>query len=158
MGSVNLDRLDIRILNVLQENATIPLRRLAEIVHASAATCQRRIAALRANKILLKEVALVDRVRVGHPLTIFVTVELETQNDQRLREFEKRISQEPDVMACYEVSGEWDFLLIVAATSMEVYHLFTRHLFTNTNNVSNFMSLFAMNCSKFETKIPLEEK
>jgi Lrp/AsnC family leucine-responsive transcriptional regulator len=158
MSSVKLDRLDIRILNVLQEDASIPLRTLAGIVHASAATCQRRIAALRANRILLKEVALIDRVRVGRPLTIFVSVDLETQNDARLREFEQTISREPDVMACYEVSGEWDFLLVVAATSMEAYHLFTRRLFTATNNIGNFMSLFAMNCSKFETKIPLEEK
>lgn len=153
---MTLDRLDIQILNLLQDDATISLRALAEKVHASVATCQRRIAQLRANRILLKEVAIVDRDRVGRPLTIFVSVELEKQNDALLRVFEKRMLAEEDVLACYEVSGESDFLLIVNSASMDSYHAFTRRVFSSHNNVRNFKSNFAMNCSKFETKVPLD--
>jgi Lrp/AsnC family leucine-responsive transcriptional regulator len=93
---VELDRIDLQILNLLQEDATIPLRRLAEQVHASAATSQR-----------------------------------------------------------YEVAGEYDFMLVVTATSMEDFQAFTRRVFTSTNNVNNYKSLLAMGCSKFETKVPL---
>lgn len=153
--TVELDRLDIQILNLLQEDAAMPLRRIAEQVHASAATCQRRIAQLRASGVLVKEVALVDRVRVGRPLTAFVTVQLEQQNTSLLKMFESLMRAEADVMACYEVAGEFDFMLVVTAVSMEAFQAFTRRVFTSNNNVSNYKSLLAMNCAKFETKVPL---
>jgi Lrp/AsnC family leucine-responsive transcriptional regulator len=149
------DRLDLQILDVLQQDASLSMRELADRVHSSPATCQRRIAQLRSSGVLLKEVAIVDRQRLGRPLTVFVSVELEKQNDSLLRSFEKKMRAEPDVMACYEVSGEFDFLLMVNSASMESYHAFTREVFTSTNNVRNFKSTFAMNCSKFETRVPL---
>jgi Lrp/AsnC family leucine-responsive transcriptional regulator len=154
--SVALDRMDIQILNMLQEDASTPLRTIAEQVHSSAATVQRRIAQLRASGVLLKDVALVDRVKVGRPLTIFVSVQLEVQNTAILKAFEAAMRAEPDVMACYEVAGESDFLLVMTAPSMEHYTDFTRRVFTSTNNVSNYKSQFAMNCSKFETRVPLQ--
>lgn len=152
---MELDRLDTQILNILQDDASTPLRALAEQVHASAATCQRRIAVLRANGVLLKEVALLDRSRIGRPLTVFVSVELDQQNTALLKMFESMMRAEVDVMASYEVAGEFDFMLVVSAPSMHHYHAFTRRVFTSNNNVRNFKSLFAMNCSKFETKIAL---
>lgn len=152
-----LDRLDLQLLNALQEDASIPLRKLAETAHASVATCQRRIAELKAKGYILKEVAIVDRVLVGRPLTVFVSVEMEKQNETLLRAFELKMMAEGEVMACYEVAGEFDFMLIINAASMEAYHAFTRRVFTSLNNVRNFKSNFAMNCSKFETKIPLDE-
>lgn len=152
-----LDRLDTQILNALQTDAAIPLRVLAQSLHASVATCQRRIAQLKADGYLLKQVAIIDRMKVGRPLTIFVSVEMDKQNDALLRAFERRMLAEDDVMACYEVAGDFDFLLIVNAASMDVYHAFTRSVFTSMNNVRNFKSNFAMNCSKFETRILLKE-
>jgi Lrp/AsnC family leucine-responsive transcriptional regulator len=153
--TVELDRIDIQILNLLQDDAAMPLRRIAELVHASSATCQRRIAQLRANGILVKDVALVDRVRVGLPLTAFVTVQLEQQNTALLKMFESLMREQQDVMACYEVAGEYDFMLVVTAVSMEAFQTFTRRVFTSNNNVANYKSLLAMNCAKFETKVPL---
>ncbi|MCW3482071.1 Lrp/AsnC family transcriptional regulator [Neisseriaceae bacterium JH1-16] len=155
MASVMLDRYDRQILDALQDDATVPLRELAERVHLSVATCQRRIAQLRASGVLLKQVAIVDRSKVGRALTVFVSVELAAQNDALLRQFELTMQAEPEVMACYEIAGEADFLLIVTATSMEAYHAFTRRLFSSDNNVRNFKSNFAMHCAKFETKVPL---
>ncbi|MES2153148.1 MAG: Lrp/AsnC family transcriptional regulator [Pseudomonadota bacterium] len=152
---MELDRTDIQILNILQDDAATPLRELARRIHSSAATCQRRIAALRASGVLVKEVALVDRVRVGRPLTAFVSVELDQQNSSLLKVFELLVRDEADVMACYEVAGEFDFMLVVTARSMESFQEFTRRVFTSHHNVRNFKSLLAMNCSKFETRIPL---
>ena len=152
---VPLDALDRAILESLQTDASLPIRRLAERVGSSPATCQRRIAQLRASGVLQKQVALVDRRLVGRPLTVFVSVELAQQNAALLASFERRMAAEPAVSACYEVSGEFDFLLIVSAASMAQYHAFTREVFSSNNNVRNFKSMFAMNCSKFETRIPL---
>lgn len=72
-----------------------------------------------------------------------------------LTQFEQRMAAAESVMACYEVSGEFDFLLIVSAESMEQYHAFTREAFSSNHNVRNFKSMFAMNCANFETRIPL---
>jgi Lrp/AsnC family leucine-responsive transcriptional regulator len=152
---ITLDRLDLQILDLLQKDASLPIRVLAERVHSSPATCQRRIAQLKASGVLLREVAIVDRLKVGRPITVFVLVELDKQNDALLRSFEKRVAAEDDVMACYEISGEFDFLLVVNSASMASYHAFTREVFSSPNNVRNFKSTFAMNCSKFETRVSL---
>lgn len=152
-----LDALDRALLELLQTDASLPVRALAERVGSSPATCQRRIAQLRARGVLQKQVALVDRRLVGRPLTVFVLVELAQQNAALLAAFERRMAAEPAVSACYELSGEFDFLLNVSAASMEQYHAFTRDVFSSNHNVRNFKSLFAMNCSKFETRIPLAQ-
>ncbi|EGJ08754.1 Lrp/AsnC family transcriptional regulator [Rubrivivax benzoatilyticus] len=154
-AAVALDALDLRLLDLLQDDATLPMRTLAARVGSSPATCQRRIAAMRASGVLLRQVAIVDRQRVGRPLTAFVSVELDRQNDALLRQFEQRMAAEPAVQACYEVSGEFDFLLVVTAASMQEYHAFTRAAFASHHNVRNFKSTFAMHCSKFETRVPL---
>lgn len=151
-----LDRLDTDILNLLQQDATLPMRVLAQRVASSPATCQRRIAQLRESGVLLKQVAIVDRQKVGRGLTVFVSVELDKQNDALLRNFEQKMAAQPEVMACYEVSGEFDFMLLVSASSMDRYHAFTREVFSSNNNVRNFKSTFAMNCSKFETQVPID--
>lgn len=152
---VTLDALDTALLDLLQRDASLPVRVLADKVGTSPATCQRRIAQLRASGVLQREVAIVDRMMVGRPLTVFVSVELDQQNAALLSQFEQRMAAEDAVMACYEVSGEFDFLLIVSAESMDQYHAMTRQVFSSNNNVRNFKSMFAMNCSKFETRVPL---
>lgn len=152
---VALDGLDTLLLDLLQRDASLPLRALADKAGTSPATCQRRIAQMRESGVLVKQVAIVDRQRVGRPLTVFVSVELDKQNAALLKQFEQRMAAEEDVMACYEVSGEFDFLIIVNAESMAQYHAFTREVFSSNHNVRNFKSTFAMNCSKFETRVPL---
>jgi Lrp/AsnC family leucine-responsive transcriptional regulator len=154
-SQVALDALDMRLLDLLQQDASQPIRTLADKAGSSPATCQRRIARLRDTGILLRQVAIVDRHLVGQPLTVFVSVELDRQNAALLRAFEQRMAEQPEVMACYEVSGEFDFLVIVISESMDRYHAFTRAVFSGLNNVRNFKSMFAMNCSKFETRVPL---
>jgi len=152
---VILDALDTALLDLLQRDASLPVRALADKVGTSPATCQRRIAQMRESGVLQKQVAIVDRHLVGRPLTVFVSVELEKQNAALLKQFEQRMAALEDVMACYEIAGEFDFLIIVNAESMEQYHGFTREVFSSSNNVRNFKSMFAMNCSKFETRVPL---
>ncbi|MFM2054142.1 MAG: hypothetical protein RL456_2179 [Pseudomonadota bacterium] len=152
---VMLDELDTALLDLLQRDATLPIRALADRVGSSPATCQRRIAQLRASGVLQRQVAIVDPRLVGRPLTVFVSVELDKQNAALLTQFEQRMAAEDSVMACYEVSGEFDFLLIVTAESMAQYHAFTREVFSSHHNVRNFKSMFAMHCSKLETRVPL---
>lgn len=150
-----LDALDVALLDLLQRDATLPVRALADRVGSSPATCQRRIAQMRESGVLQRQVAIVDHQRVGRPLTVFVSVQLDRQNAALLEQFEQRMAAEDSVMACYEVSGEFDFLLIVNAESMQQFHAFTREVFSSNHNVRNFRSMFAMHCSKLETRVPL---
>lgn len=151
----SLDDLDKRILNALQDDASIGLKTLAERTFCSLSTCQRRVQALMERKVILKQVALVNPAAVGRRISVFVMVEMENQNPQQQTLFEKRMQQEAEVMSCYEISGDYDFLLLVHSESMESYHAFTRRVFTSENYVRRYKSQFIMNFAKVTHKITL---
>ena len=152
-----IDKLDKKILNLIQADATLSLKAVAEKVHSSVATVQRRIQQLHQRGVILKQVALVNPEAVGRPISVFVSVEINAQNHSAQTAFERSMRQEADVMSCYEISGDYDFLLLVHARSMADYHAFTRRVFTSDNHVRSFKSQFVMNFSKIETKIALDE-
>ena len=151
-----LDSTDKAILNLLQDDATLPLKTVAERVHVSVATAQRRIQALIDSGVITKQVAIVNPSKVGYGLTAVVMIEMERSNTSMQRRFERLMDAQSQVMSCYEVSGDFDFMLMVNAKNMSDYHQFTRHLLTYENNVRNFKSQFVMNFTKSGTKILLD--
>ena len=150
-----LDKIDRHILNELQSDATISLKTLAERVHSSVATCQRRIQALTQEGVILRQVALVSPPAVGRQISVFVMVEMEHPSVYHQERFEQKMRSEPDVMTCYEISGDYDFLLLVHSLDMPTYHAFIRRVLTNEYNVRSFKSQFVMNFAKAESKITL---
>ena len=154
--SQHLDDTDKAILNLLQDDATLPLKAVAEHVHVSVATAQRRIQALIDSGVITKQVAIVNPSKVGYGLTAVVMIEMERSNTSMQRRFERLMDAQSQVMSCYEVSGDFDFMLMVNAKNMSDYHQFTRHLLTYENNVRNFKSQFVMNFTKSGTKISLD--
>ncbi|ERL55419.1 Lrp/AsnC family transcriptional regulator [Psychrobacter aquaticus] len=152
----NLDNTDKAILNLLQDDATLPLKAVAERVHVSIATAQRRIQALIDNGVITKQVAIVDPNKVGYGLTAVVMIEMARSNNSMQHRFERLMNAQPQVMSCYEVSGDADFMLMVNAKNMNDYHQFTRSLLTYENNVRHFKSQFVMNFTKIGTKILLD--
>lgn len=154
--SQHLDDTDKAILNLLQDDATLPLKAVAEHVHVSVATAQRRIQALIDSGVITKQVAIVNPSKVGYGLTAVVMIEMERSNTSMQRWFERLMDAQSQVMSCYEVSGDFDFMLMVNAKNMSDYHQFTRHLLTYENNVRNFKSQFVMNFTKSGTKITLD--
>lgn len=151
-----IDDIDKRILNILQEDATLPLKNIAEQVHASVATCQRRIQFMMDTGVITKQVAIVNPTELGFDLTVFILIEMERQNNSLQDGFERLMNRLPNVMSCYEISGDYDFLLLVHAKNMADYHRFTRDYLNFENNVRNFKSQFVMNFSKVGTKIELD--
>ncbi|HCT72689.1 Lrp/AsnC family transcriptional regulator [Psychrobacter aquimaris] len=151
-----LDDIDKAILNLLQDDATLPLKTVAEQVHVSIATAQRRIQALISNGVITKQVAIVDPNKVGYGLTAVVMIEMARSNTSMQHRFERLMNTQPQVMSCYEVSGDADFMLMVNAKNMSDYHRFTTGLLTYENNVHNFKSQFVMNFTKSGTKILLD--
>lgn len=148
-----LDRLDRRILNLLQEDAAQPLSAMAHLLDTSVATCQRRIGRMQEEGIIAKRVALVPPAAVGLKLSVFVSVRTEKQGDIHQDLFVRAVTRENCVQHCCEISGGYDYLLLVHTADMAAYHAFTRRVLTPENNVRSFASQFVMKTYKNETKI-----
>jgi Lrp/AsnC family leucine-responsive transcriptional regulator len=153
-----LDRLDRRILNILQTNNQITNLELAEQVGLSPPPCFRRVKRLHDLGIIQKNVALIDPFKVGQRLIVFVNITLEKQREDLLSHFERKMLAEPEIMQCYFVSGEADYLLIVHVTDMQHYNDFARRVFANEPNIKMFRSSFCLNRVKYDTQIHLMEE
>jgi Lrp/AsnC family transcriptional regulator, leucine-responsive regulatory protein len=155
---VALDKIDRRILKILQEDNQLTNLELAERVHLSPPTCLRRVRRLRADGVIVEDVSLIDPLKVGRSLFALVEVVLERQSEEDQLAFERKMQQADEVMQCYMVSGHADFIIVVQVADMPAYHGFVRRTLTNDANIRNFRSLFAMNRTKFRTAITLDEE
>lgn len=151
-----LDKTDKAILDMLQDDATLPLKTVAEYANVSIATAQRRVQALIDHGIIDRQVAIINPNKVGYGLSVIVMIEMARSNTALQRRFERLMDAQPQVMGCYEVSGDVDFLLMVNAKDMSDYHHFARSTFTHENNVRHFKSQFVMNVTKNVTKIEFD--
>ncbi|OOF43243.1 AsnC family transcriptional regulator [Rodentibacter rarus] len=150
-----LDKLDRDLLNLLQQDSTLPLKEIADKVNSSVATCQRRIQLLTEKGIIAKQVAVVSPKAVGKAISVFVMVEMDNQHSYYQEQFERKMREESDVMSCYEISGDYDFMLLIHTSDMESYHAFTRRVLTGEYHVRTYKSLFVMNFTKAESGILL---
>jgi Lrp/AsnC family leucine-responsive transcriptional regulator len=157
MAPAVLDALDRRILTALQEDNQITNLALAERVGLSPPACLKRVRRLRDEKVIVKDVALVDPDRVGQGIVAFVGVELDRQREDVLAAFERKMAAETDVQQCYFVSGEIDYLLIVTCRDMEDYNAFARRVLATEHNIKRFRTSFNLSRVKYETKVPLPE-
>ena len=148
-----LDELDRRILNVLQDDASLTNIELAALVHASAPTCLRRVKRLIDSGVIERQVALLAPQKVGAALTAIVEITLDHQAAEKLTEFEALVAQDAAVLQCYRVSPGPDFVLVVQVSDMPAYHALAHRLFAAHANVRNVRSFFSIHRSKFETRI-----
>jgi len=148
-----LDELDKRILNILQDDASRTNHALAQLVHASAPTCLRRVKRLIEMGIIAKHVAIVDPDKVAATLSAIVEITLDVQSEDKQTAFETLVTQEAAVLQCYRVSPGPDFVLIVQVTDMPAYHALAHRLFAADANVRNVRSFISIKRSKFETRI-----
>jgi Lrp/AsnC family leucine-responsive transcriptional regulator len=153
-----LDKVDRKLLNLLQKDNQIPTKTLAEKVHISQPTCLRRLRDLRDAGIISADVALVDPFALGYGMLAFLEVSLSNQSDEHMQEFEKRMAKEVEVMQCYFVSGNYDYFLVVHVVDMDAYYQFVRRAISGSGNVRNFQSRFPMKRAKFATHIAFDEK
>lgn len=150
---IELDDLDRRILNALQDDAAQTNQQLAEYVHASPPTCLRRVKRLVDAGVIVRQVALLAADKIGPALTAIVEITLDQQGDERQVEFEMLVATEQAVLQCYRVSPGPDFVLMVQVADMPAYHALAHRLFATHKNVRNVRSYFSIHRSKFETRI-----
>lgn len=159
MEFLDIDAIDLRLLELLQEDASLSNQALAERAHLSPPTCLRRVKRLRERGLIAREVALLDADRLapllGHGLTVVVELSLERQSAEALDAFEARAVAEPRVQQCYRVSPGPDFVLIVRCADMPDYLSLTQRLFTGDANVRNVKGFFSTRCAKFQPSLPL---
>ena len=146
-----LDDLDRRILDQLQQDASLTNHALAERVHASPPTCLRRVKRLNALGVIAKQVALLNPEKLGSALTAIVEVTLDVQSSEQLPLFEAAMQNEGAVKQCYRVSTGPDFVLIIQVKDMPAYHALVHRSLTAQANVRNVRTFFSVYRSKFET-------
>jgi Lrp/AsnC family leucine-responsive transcriptional regulator len=153
--AADLDAIDRRILDVLQDDNQITNLALAERIGLSPPACLKRVRRLRAEKIIVKDVSVLDPESVGRSIVAFVGVELDRQREDVLAAFERKIASEAEVQQCYFVSGEIDYWLTVVCRDMDSYNAFARRVLANEHNIKRFRTSFSLSRVKYETRIPL---
>jgi DNA-binding Lrp family transcriptional regulator len=152
-----VDDIDRRILAVLQNDARITNADLADRVGLSAAPCLRRVRALEEEGIIRKHVTLLDPSAVNLGVTVFVQITLDLQVEGRLDIFEKAIARRPEVLECYLMTGDSDYLLRVVVPDVAAYERFLKHALTRLEGVASIKSSFALKQVKYSTVLPLSE-
>ncbi|CAN7365659.1 Lrp/AsnC family transcriptional regulator [Acidovorax delafieldii] len=151
-----LDRFDLAILDILQADNTTPQRAIAQAVNLSAPAVQRRIQRLKDSGVIRANVAMLDPVKVGKPLTIVLEVHLDNERPDRTAPLRARIAAEDAVQQCYSVTGEADYLLVVNVASMADYEALTRRLFEGDDNIKRFRTSVALASLKTGLRVPLD--
>ncbi|HEV2098239.1 MAG TPA: Lrp/AsnC family transcriptional regulator [Stellaceae bacterium] len=149
-----MDAIDRKLLELLQDDATLSLAQLAEKVGLSATPCWKRIRKLEANGVITRRVALVDPELVGVGLTVFVGVEAGAHTPEWLQRFSAGVTAMPEVMALYRMAGDIDYLLQVAVADMGEFDAFYKRLI-DVAPMKNVSSRFAMERIKHGTAYPL---
>jgi DNA-binding Lrp family transcriptional regulator len=150
-----LDPTDLRILELLQDDASLTNEALARAAHVSAATCLRRVKRLVDAGVIERRVAILSPQRLGAGLTAIAEVTLDHQGAEHLAAFEARAVAEPAVQQCYRVSPGPDFVIVLQVADVAAYHALVQRLFTADANVRNVKAFFSVHRAKFSTRIVL---
>ena len=150
-----MDKIDLKILSILQRDAATPLARIAEMVNLSTTPCWRRIEALRRDGVIVGQVALIDPSKVNLGVTVFVTIKTNRHQQEWLEVFARGVSEMPEVMEVYRMSGDIDYLLRVVVPSIEGYDAFYKKLI-KVCDLYDVSSSFAMEQIKYTTALPLQ--
>ena len=150
-----LDAIDRRILAKLQENARASNVELAESVGVSPSPCWRRVRELEASGVISRYVTLVNPAAVGLSVSVFIQDSLEKQVEIALGTFEKEILERPEVMECYLMTGDADYLLRVVVSDLAAYERFLIDHLTRIPAVANIRSSFALKQVKYRTALPV---
>lgn len=155
---MNLDAIDLRILNALQKDGRLANSELAEIVGLSPSPCLRRIKELERKRIIRNYVALLDPLKVGNAQQAIVQVRLDHQTTTSVNLFEKEIAKYPQVLECFFVAGDWDYILRVVARDLEDFREFCVNELAKLPGVEHVTSNICMKLVKYSTVLPLPEE
>jgi Lrp/AsnC family transcriptional regulator, leucine-responsive regulatory protein len=152
---VVLDLIDKKIIKALQENARLSSQELSDQVGISSSPCWRRVKALEEAGVISKYVTLVSPEALGLSISIFTNVSLDKQVETALETFQKAVRKRPEVMECYLMTGDFDYLLRVVVGSLNDYERFLLNHLTKIPGVASIKSSFALKQVKYTTALPV---
>jgi len=150
-----LDRIDIGILNRLQEDARVTNAELARAVNLSSTPCFNRVKAMEELGLIRQQVTLLAPELLGLNVNVFIHVSLEKQVVDALARFESAIAERPEVMECYLMTGDADYLLRVLVPDIQALERFILDHLTKIPGVANIRSSFALKQVRYKTALPL---
>jgi Lrp/AsnC family leucine-responsive transcriptional regulator len=155
MAAIELDRTDLRILDILQEQGRLSNQEIAERVSLSPSPCLRRIKRLEEAGVIRQYVALLDPGKLGLGLLAYVSVKLEKRGKMPIEDFGARVQGWPEVAACYAMTGEMDYLLRVHVEDLQHFSRFVMDQLLRQPGVVDVKSSFALERIKETTALPL---
>lgn len=153
---MELDKLDRRILAILQKDARRPAELMGADVGLSASAVQRRIARMREEAVITAEVALVDPKQAGRPLTMIVDVEVERERPELLASLKQWIAAEPCIQEAWYVTGAGDYVLIVVARDVDDFEALMQRFVADNANVRRFQTRVALSTLKRGMFVPMD--
>ncbi|WP_156963715.1 Lrp/AsnC family transcriptional regulator [Muricoccus aerilatus] len=150
-----LDTTDREILRLIQRDATLSLAAIAEAVGLTPTPCWKRIRRLERAGVIAGRVALLDAALVGLPLSVFVALEIADHSAAWIEGFADAVAAMPEVLECWRMGGDVDYLLRVAVADMPAYDAFYRRLTATVPGLRNVTSRFAMERVKGTTTLPI---
>lgn len=150
-----MDRIDKKLLNLVQRDASRTNADVADDVGLSPSTCLRRMQRLRKSGLIDRVVAILNPAKAGRAIKAFVTVELKLHGEQRMRSFLNQAYAEEAVSSVYSVTGETDVVLMLRLRDMEEFDCLCDRLFRGQNNVARFFTMVVIRTVKEETAIRL---
>ena len=152
---MQLDAIDLKILHELQRDGSLSNVVLARRVHLSPSPCLARVKALEATKVIDRYVAIASAAALGLGLSVFVSISLRSQNKASLSEFEQRVVEHDEVMECYLMTGDSDYLLRVAVADMAALEKFILEQLSPIPGIEKIRSSFALKQVRYKTALPL---
>jgi Lrp/AsnC family transcriptional regulator, leucine-responsive regulatory protein len=152
---MNLDSIDYKILRELQSEGDLSNVELARRVHLSPSPCLARVKALEASGVIDRYVALANPLKLGLGLSVFINISLKEQSKSALAEFERRIAEHEEVMECYLMTGDSDYLIRVAVADLPALEKFILEQLTPIPGIEKIRSSFALKRVRYKTALPL---
>lgn len=155
MAQHNLDKIDRQILEALQDDACISNLQLAEKICLSPSPCSRRVKILEEEGYIRSRVTLLNPDKIGLSVSVFIQVTLNHQAKNNLLDFERVVSEWPEVMECYLMTGDFDYLIRVVVPDLTVYQQFLDARLTPLEGIDNIRSSFSLKRVRYKTNMPL---
>ena len=152
---MSIDSIDLKILNELQRDASLSNVELAKRVHLSASPCLVRVRELERSGLIRQYVALLDAHQLGLHLNVFISISLKQQSRQALQAFEERVCAREEVMECYLMTGDADYLLRVALADMPALERFILEQLSPIAQIEKIRSSFALKQVRYKTALPI---
>lgn len=152
---MSLDAIDRKILALLQDDGRMSLATIAEKVGLSPSPCLRRVRLMEKAGIIARYVAVLNQREVGLPVSVFVSIKLESQREEALTKFGKAIARWPEVLECYLMTGPRDYLLRVVVADLSAYERFLKQKLTRLDGIASIESSFALEQVKYTNVLPV---